>query len=159
MFQSRYFLVAAMYAAGAGVPAGLVLYGLFPDWSLMYLADPAHLPGLLIVPFLAGHLLLGPPIGFWIVYQLLRRRWPHTWAVVAAGPGAALLGLLLGAGRVFTVAYYDAFHAQQAGLSLLRSELFLPLMLIWGAAVSVYVFAVLHVRRHVELAQGVPAAR
>lgn len=152
-------MVAAMYAAGAGVPAGLVLYGLFPDWSLMYLADPGHLPGLLVVPFLSMHLLLGPLLGFWMVYRLLRRPWPHTWAVVAAGPASALVGLVLGGGRVFTVAYYDAFHAGQVGLSLVRSELFLPLMLIWGAAVSVYVFAVLHVRRHVELARGVPAAR
>ena len=62
--------------------------------------------------------------------------------------------MALGAGRLGTVAYYDAFHAGQSGLSLLRSALFLPLMLTVGAEVSVYVFTVMHTRRHVDMVQG-----
>ena len=148
-------MVAALFGAAALTPAILVLYALFPDWSLMYLANPAHLPGLLIVPVLLAQGLAGPPLGYLVAHRLLRL--PDRRPLRAAFAAVVVVGvgmLLLGAGRLGTVAYYDAFHAGQPGLSLLRSALFLPLMLTVGAAVSVYVFVVMHTRRHVEMVQG-----
>jgi uncharacterized BrkB/YihY/UPF0761 family membrane protein len=153
--KSRYFLVAAMFGAGVLTPVLLVLYALFPDWSLMYLANPAHLPLLLVVPMLLLHGLAGAPLGFLVVHRLLRLHDPRPLRMLFWGVlGAALVILVFGAGRLTTVAYYDAFHAGGPGLSLLRSALFLPLMLTVGAAVSVYVFTVMHTRRHVEMVQG-----
>ena len=42
-FRTRYFAVVVLFASGALMPAGLVVYAQYPDWSLMYLANPAHL--------------------------------------------------------------------------------------------------------------------
>ncbi|MCA9551097.1 MAG: hypothetical protein KC933_13770 [Myxococcales bacterium] len=152
---SRYFLVAAMFGAAALTPATLVLYALFPDWSLMYLANPAHLPMLLVLPMLLLAGLAGPPLGFLVVHRLLPLHDRRPLKAVFGGVGTlALIIALTGAGRLTTVAFYDGFHAGQPGLSLLRSALFLPLMLTVGAAVSVYVFTVMHTRRHVEMVQG-----
>lgn len=142
------------------MPAVLVLYGLFPDWSLMYLANPAHLPGLLTVPGLALTAAAAPAAGFLAVHRQMQARSP--WARRAVWIVCGVLGgsmVLFGTGRLFTVALYDVFHAGQATLSLARSGLFLPLMLITGAVVSVYVYALMHTRRHVELSRGLPGSR
>lgn len=159
-FKSRYFAVAGMFGLVALMPSVLVMYGLFPDWTLMYLSNPAHLPGLLIVPFLALHTGLAPALGFLAVYRAQHARvsWGHKSIWFGAG-GVALLLLLFGGGRLLTVAYYDGFHGGGRGLSLPRSALFLPLMLTTGAVVSVYVYAIMHTKRHVELGRGVPSTR
>ena len=158
-YKSRYFAVTAMFGAATLMPANLVLYALYPDWSLMYLANPAHLSPVLLVPFLAVHFVGGPLAGFFVVQRLLGHPDPWRLKTVFYGVGFAfLVALIAGSGRVFTVAYYDAFHAGQEGLSLFRSALFLPLMLTWGVVASVFVYAVMHVRRHVELGLGVPQA-
>lgn len=141
------------------MPATLVLYGLFPDWSLMYLANPAHLSGFLMVPLLVLATAGGPALGFLALFHALRqsktwrRRGP--WLVLWALAG---LILLFGGGRLFTVAYYDAFHGGGGRLPLLQSALFLPLMLCSGAVASVYVYVVMHVKRHIEFGRGLPPA-
>lgn len=158
--SSRYFAVAGMFGAGVLMPAVLVLYGLFPDWSLMYLANPAHLPRLLVLPVLALLSAAAPALGFLAVQRQLSAREP--WARRAIWIACGVIGGLtavLGAGRLFTVALYDVFHAGAATLTLARSALFLPLMLITGAVVSVYVYALMHTRRHVELSRGLPGHR
>lgn len=158
--ECRYFLVAALFGGAALMPAQLVLYGLFPDWTLMYLANPAHLSGLLVVPVLALASAGAPALGFVARHDALGAREAWRRRAVWIGPGAlAAIVVLFGGGRLATVAYYDAFHAGGRGVSLFRSELFLPLMLTTGAVVSVYVYAVLHIRRHVELGRGLPVSR
>lgn len=157
---SRYFVVANLFGVASLMPAILVLYGLFPDWSLMYLANPSHLSGFLIVPVLVLAAAGGPALGFLAIFHALRqsktwrRRGP--WVVLWALAGVILL---FGGGRILTVAYYDAFHTAGARLGLFQSALFLPLMLCAGAVVSVYVYVVMHVKRHIEMGRGLPTDR
>lgn len=156
--RTRYFLVVAILAGAVVMPSGLVLYALYPDWSLMYLAHPGHLSPFLAFPALALAYLGAPPLGFFAALWL-GARLRGVPGLLGGLAGAALLTFVLGARRIFTVAHYDAFHHRGFTLSLSDSALFLPLLLVEGAAVSVLVFAVLHVRRHLELSEDLPALR
>ncbi len=153
-------MVTNIFGVGALMPAVLVLYALFPDWSLMYLANPAHLSGFLMVPVLILLAVGGPALGFLSVDRALRQteRWRRQAVWIAPAVVATII-LLFGAGRIFTVAFYDGFHGTVGGLSLFQSALFLPLMLTVGAVTSVYVYAVMHLKRHVELCRGLPGGR
>jgi hypothetical protein len=153
-------MVANIFGVGVHAPAVLTLYMLFPDWSLMYLANPAHLSGFLMVPVLLLLAVGGPALGFLAVDRALRQteRWRRQAVWIAPGVVAAII-LLFGSGRILTVAYYDAFHGSVGGLSLFQSALFLPLMLTVGAVTSAYVYAVMHLKRHVELCRGLPTGR
>lgn len=158
--KSRYFVVAGFFGLAALAPAGLALYLLYPDWSLMYLANPRHLSLAMMIPFLFALYALTPPLGFLATLRLLAepRRGPRRAALVT-WIGVTAFVLVFGLNRIFTVAHYDAFHYGGLRLSLFGSALFLPLVLIGGAVVSVYAYAILHVRRHIDLGEDLPALR
>jgi hypothetical protein len=158
--KSRYFVVAGFFGFAALAPAGLALYLLYPDWSLMYLADPKHLSLAMMIPFLFVLYALTPPLGFLATLRLFAERRPGPRRA-ALGSWALVFLFVVGFGfdRLFTVAFYDSFHYDGPTLSLFGSALFLPLVLIGGAVVSVFAYALLHVRRHIELGEDLPALR
>ncbi len=158
--SNRYFGTAAVFALGAVAPAGLSLYGMFPDWSLMYLANPAHLSMWVMAPLLGLLYVVSPLAGYLITYRLMAQKQAQALkASLVIVSLMALLTLLIGWDRLSTVAYYDDFHYGGQVLMLRRSNLFAPLVLSFGAIAGVFVFTVMHLRRHVELAARVPGAR
>ena len=158
-FRSRYLAIAGLFGTLVLTPAGLALYLLFPDWSLMYFANPAHLGWYLVVPLLVFLYLGGPPIGFLVTRLLLLRSRPRDRRLVLL-TWILLLGIVLigGAARLGRVAYYEAFHTGEVSLTLVRSSLFLPLLAITGATVAVLVFTLMPLRRHMEAAEALPAS-
>ena len=44
LLKNRFGAVVLMFALGGMMPAGLVMYVQYPDWSLMYMANPVHVP-------------------------------------------------------------------------------------------------------------------
>ncbi len=140
-----------LFAAGALVPAGIVLYAQYPDWVLLYLANPAHLPP--VLPELA--LLLGyltsPAIGFLVAHRCLVNRRADLLRMLLAGTAAtAGLMLLMAGGRLFTVAYYDDFHHGGHTVPLTGSPLVWALLMIVFFVVFSCAFSVLQIRRHSE---------
>ena len=158
--KSRYFIVIGFFGLAALAPAGLALYLLYPDWSLMYLANSAHLPIAMMIPLLFVTFALAPPLGFLATLKAyaVRRSGPRRllWSLWF---GVGVFVLVFGFGRLVTVAHYDSYHYGGPTLSLFSSALFLPLVLIGGAVVSVFAYALLHVRRHIDLAEDLPALR
>ena len=154
--RSRYLAVAALLGA-VMAPAGLVLYLLFPDWTLMYLANPAHLSAVLMVPLL--FLLYGaaPVLGYLVARQLVvKERFKAVRSVTIAV--LVLVAALIAGGfqRLTTVAYYDHFYYGEGGVALTQSTLLLPLLLVAGAITSVVVATNMHLRRHLALIEKLP---
>jgi hypothetical protein len=157
--RTRYAAVAALLAGLVFVPAGLALHALSPDWNLMYLANPAHLPLAAVWAALLAHHALAPLAGFRLGVALAAR--PEPWPLPAAGATllVAAVGLLGGGWRALTtVAHYDAYHLGGPTLRLADSALFLPCTVAAGAVLAAVVHAVLHVRRHAEIGEAVPGA-
>jgi hypothetical protein len=149
--RTRYFVAVLLFAGLVWVPSGLALFLAYPDWSLMYLANPVHLPMALALPVMIGAYLIAPPAGFLVTHQLMREK--KAWWLRGTLGGVAVLALLIvlaGAERLLTVAYYDAFHYGGARVSLFRSPLILPLVLISVAVVGAFVATARYVLRHVE---------
>lgn len=150
--RTRYFAVAALYGLLAAGPAQLLLYVLFPDWSLMYLADPAHLPliGTAAVVFAVA---AGAPLaGFLVTHRLLLapRRTPARLGT--AVPLLVLASIaFLGRHRIARVAYYQAYHLGGDVLPIEASRLVLALPLIVVALVVLLVWSFIAVRRHASL--------
>lgn len=141
--------VALMFGALALLPAGLALYILFPDWSLMYTAQPVHASLLMTGALLSVAFVMTPMAGCFAVRSLgpsnRGRRW--GWLLLTLG-GAVLAGLVtLGWQRLTTVAYYEAFHYGGFRLALVESALFFPLIVFAASLAGVYVFSLLHLRR------------
>jgi hypothetical protein len=156
--RTRYFALAVMFAVGVLTPAGLGLYLAFPDWSLMYLANPAHLPGWMVWPVLLFFYLAGGPIFFLITARLITE--PKQWPLRAMVIGLSLFLLatfFLGFDRLTTVAYYEAYHHGLSTIPLSSSTLLLPLILALGAVGGVLYFSLRHIRRHLELLQDLPS--
>ena len=149
-----------LFAGGVLAPAGLGLYQVYPDWSLMYLANPAHLPGWMVWPVLLIFYLAGVPIFFLITARLMTE--PKQWPLRALLIGLSvflLATLFLGFDRLTTVAYYEAYHHRLATIPLSSSSLLLPLLLAVGAVGGVLYFSLRHIRRHVDLLQDLPRLR
>jgi hypothetical protein len=158
--RTRYFAVAALFAAGVLAPAGLGLYLVFPDWSLMYLANPAHLPAWMVWPVLLIFYLAGAPIFFLITTRLMTepKQWPLRALLI--GLGLSLLAtIFLGFDRLTTVAYYEAYHHRLSTIPLSSSSLLLPLLLALGAVGGVLYFSLRHIRQHLELVQDLTRLR
>lgn len=160
--RTRYFTVVLVLAGSALVPAGLVLYALYPDWSWMYFVNPAQVPllmGLLVV--LLG--LLGASVmGFFVTHRLMRRR-PRLlpWTLYGAAFGFVAI-MAAGRHRLGRVAHYDAFHYGGTSLALSDSPLLLSLLILVPACLGMVLFTCLMVARHVEsahrLARSLPPA-
>jgi hypothetical protein len=151
--ESRYFAATAVYAAlfGAGCA---VLAGLYPDWSMLYLASPAHLGRWLLVPLSLLLGFLAPLAGFVIAQRMLSR--PNT----RLGPGLWVLGLLLGVGlalvwgRIGVLAHFEAFHFGGPTLPLFGSEATLPVLLVLSAMVGALLAIRWHIQRHIKVSSA-----
>ena len=141
-------------------PTGLVLYAEFPDWMLMYLANPAHLSPIFMFPLVLALYLGSPLLGFLIAHRLLRQERERLVRGLLVGLGAAMaLVAVLGRARLLGVAYYDAFHGGGEVLSVFRSSLLLALFPCSVAIVGILAFAVISVRRHAEVAERLPPTK
>lgn len=147
--ETRYFVVVGLFAASAIAPASLVLYLLYPDWALMYFADPAHLPLWLVLPFVLALGLLTPVSGFFAVQRLLAGRHRHRPMLYGLAV-VSLSVLVFGWHRLSVLAYYDAFHLGGDAISLFASEALLPLLLVLPALVAGYVLARRGIQRHIK---------
>lgn len=151
--RTRYALVVLSFGGALLGPAGLMLYLLFPDWSLMYLANPAHLALGVMAPLIFSTHALAPFAGFLVMHRLLvteRARYVVHFALVLVA--LAVVGL----GRLSTVQSYAGYHAGGERLAVLDSPLSLALVVValaWGGLLA---FAILAVRRHVLLSELLP---
>jgi len=158
--RTRYFVVVLLFAGGALMPAGVVVYTQYPDWALMYLANPAHLSALVMIPVVMA-LYLGTPVaGFWLTHRFIAQKNERAIRnLLGILVGLSLFIVLFGAGRLLTVAYYDDFHHGGLIVPLYRSPLVWALLLIIFFVCFAFVFSLLQVRRHVELIQAVELPR
>jgi hypothetical protein len=149
--HTRYFGVVLLFAGLTWVPSGLALFLTYPDWSLMYLANPAHLPLALSVPFLVVSYLVAPAAGFLLTHQAQQEKNPW-WLRASFGvpTSLALLVLLVGHQRLLTVAYYDAFHLGLGGVSLFRSPLLIALSVVVAAVTGAFAMTLKAVKAHVR---------
>jgi hypothetical protein len=153
--RTRYFASVVLFAGLVWVPSGIAMYLAFPDWSLMYFANPQHLPLALALPVLFV-LYLGTPLaGFFVTHQALLRK-DSRWLRASAAAIAILLLIVLvpGRHRLLSVAYYDDFQYGGPVLGLFQSALILPLSIVCVAVVGAFVATVRRVRLHVRASLG-----
>ncbi len=135
-------------------PVATYLYLAYPDWSWMYLADPARLgkgTGLAVVVLT----VLMVPAGFLLGWLLLRVGPAPRWAAKWGDPWLLLVLLLLLVGmglvvgllhkRLFTVGHYEDFvsgappmdrSARPAAQSITHGRLALALLCIWPVVLT-----------------------
>ena len=160
VIRTRYFLVCFGYAALIVVPAGLGLYVLYPDWSLMYFANPEHLPLPIVLPALLAAYALGAPSGFLLTHRLGQepRRWPlRLFLLLVLASFSVVMGV--GWNRLTTVAYYDAFHHGLASMRLLSSALLLPALLSIAALIGTLVACLRRIASHLDALDALPSDR
>lgn len=158
--QTRYFAAAAAWSAGVFAPSGLALYALYPDWMLMYLASPAHLPSVVVLPLLFLAYALLPLGGFLGTQRLLApERRPWLRAKLAAVLLLLLLVVAFGYEALGTVAYWESFHTGGGGVSVLRSPLLLALLPGVVAVSGILAFIAMSAKRHAELVDHLPGER
>jgi hypothetical protein len=158
--HSRYFGVTVMFGVGAMVPSGVTFYALFPDWSLMYLANPEHLSKWIMFPLLTVIYACAPIAGFLLTHRFLLEQRPRAPAVLLSSLSTLIVAtLIFGRDRLLTVAYYDAFYAGGATLPLFRSRLAIMLPLACVAIGALFLAVLIAVRRHVQLTESLPEAQ
>jgi hypothetical protein len=115
------FVLVSQHAAAVATVA-LYFYAVHPAWSGMYVVDPHHISGLLVLPLMVGHAAL--VLGAWYgAAQLLRR--DHLLALLYTGGGLGLLTFLLavlGRARLATAADFAGYAAHR-GVALFSVEL------------------------------------
>lgn len=156
--RTRYSAVALLFGVAALGPAAVVFYALFPDWSLMYFANPAHLSAAVMIPLLFVVAALSPVIGYGTTHRLGRLDSPRALRLSFVLVWLALFAFFsLGGERLGSVAYYDAFHAGGERVSLWRSPLLFGVLVASAAILTWITFALIIVRRHVDLSEHLPA--
>src|SRR5262245_31696036 len=76
--RTRYSAVAALFGVAALGPAAVAFYALYPDWSLMYFANPAHLSTAAMIPLLYLGAAISPVIGYGATHLLGRLDSPRA---------------------------------------------------------------------------------
>jgi hypothetical protein len=148
--RNRYVAVVAMFACGGLMPAGLVFYIQRPDWSLMYLANPDHIPQLVITPLIMLIYVGSPLLGFWATFLCLKSRWPAAVPILFALCGLELLILLVwGWDRLFSVGYYNDYHYAGQTLNLLDSKLIWTVAGVALVIGGLYVYCLYLLRDHI----------
>ncbi|HRC58158.1 MAG: hypothetical protein IPI49_18040 [Myxococcales bacterium] len=114
--------VLVLQHAGAVATVALYFYAVHPAWAGMYLVDPRHVSGVLVLPLMVGHgaLVVG---GWYGAAQLVRRG--QLQPVLYAGGVLLLLTLLLGIGartRLSTASDFAGYAARR-GVALFSVEL------------------------------------
>jgi hypothetical protein len=155
--RTRYCAVAAMFGVAAIGPSAALFYALYPDWSLMYFANPAHLSSAVMIPLLYLFAATSPVIGFLTTFRLSQLKKPRALRLSFAMVWLALFAFFaIGGERLGAVAYYDAFHAGGERVSLARSPLLFAVLVAALAIIAWIVFALIVVRRHVDLSEHLP---
>lgn len=152
--RTRYFAIVLLFASGALMPAGLVVFAQYPDWAVMYLFNTAHVPVWLCVPALIVAYLAAPPAGFLWMHRAIVRR-SGARAIFGGLGGLAAAIAVLGAPRLLVVAHYDRFHHLADGTPLWKSALLLPLVAITACVIFAFAFALLELLRHVRAIEDV----
>ena len=129
-FGGPAFVFVVLHAAVVVVPIGLYFVAVHPAWAWHFAVDPAHVPGLAIVPLVVGQAAL--VVGGWYGGALLLRRDRRRLALyLLAGLVVAFgLSLTLLVDRLTTAATYTAYHAG-------RGAGFLEVELGWAVITSV----------------------
>src|SRR5262245_16632596 len=68
--RTRSRAAAALFGVAALGPAAVAFYALYPDWSLMYFANPAHLSAAVMFPLLFAVAAMSPVVGFGTTHRL-----------------------------------------------------------------------------------------
>jgi hypothetical protein len=139
-FAGPAFLFVVLHAAVVVAPVALYFYAVHPAWAWHYWVDPAHVPGLAVVPLFVGHAAL--VIGAWYAGALLIRRDHRDVALYVLGgiAFALVIAVLLLWHRLTTDASFSEFHAG-GGVGFLDVELgwavITSLMAIAGSTIYV----------------------
>jgi hypothetical protein len=156
--RTRYSAVAALFGVAVLGPAAIAFYALYPDWSLMYFANPAHLSTAVMMPLLFLIAAMSPVIGYGTTHRLGRLDSPRALRLSFVAVWLALFAFFaLGGERLGAVAYYDAFHAGGERVGLAGSPLLFAVSLAAIGMVVWIVFSLIVVRRHVDLSEHLPA--
>ncbi len=146
---TRYFAATAIFGGAVLLPVGLAEYAVAPDWSLMYLANPTHVPMVLAALVIVALLLGAPLVGFLVAHRLASQRL-GGWSRLQVF-GALLLTLVTlvaGRGRLSRVTHYESFHYHGPFVPLLGSKLSIALFVLIPVAAGAFVFVLSEVRRH-----------
>lgn len=147
--HGRYLMATVLYSSLVLTPIALLLHFTFPDWHLMYLANPAHISAFVMIPLLIVLVVLAPALGFLLGARLVLS--DQLAGVRAALGGAAILALIIvlaGWDRVSQVAYYESFHYGGQQIPVSSSSLLIALLAALPAAAGAFALVFLTVRRH-----------
>jgi hypothetical protein len=129
-FAGPAFLFVVLHAAVVVAPIALYFYAVHPAWAWHYWADPAHVPGLALVPLVVGH--AGLVIAGWYGGAFLVRRGLRDVGLYTLGGVTVLflIATLLLYRRLVTDGSFAQYHrGQGAG--------FLDVELGWAVITSV----------------------
>lgn len=159
--RTRYFVATVLYAGAALVPTGLVLYALFPDWSLMYVANPSQLSWVVMVPVVAALCFGAPLLGFFVAQRFIAAQRPDAIPRALLSLAVVALAIVaLGWGALTKVGYYEAYHYGGTLLPLARSPVVVALAgcLAVLAALLAYTHRVLaaHIEALADVEEGRP---
>ena len=139
LLKNRFGAVVLMFALGGMMPAGLVMYVQYPDWSLMYMANPDHIPQWLVIPTIALLYSFSPVVGFLLFGLSVKKK--YVWMTPLLVTLITLSVVILagwGWDRLAMVGYYNDFFYKGTLIPLSESTLFSTLL-----AVSLVVFTLL----------------
>jgi hypothetical protein len=155
--RTRYCAMTLLFGVAVLGPAAVAFYALYPDWSLMYLANPAHLSALVMMPLLFIVAAVSPVAGFAATYKLSTLESPRALRLSFALVWVALFAFFsIGGERLGAVAYYDAFHGGGERVALSGSPLLFA-VIIAAIAATVWIFyGLILVKKHVDLSEHVP---
>ncbi len=148
--RTRYFAATAIYSGAALVPSGLALYLLYPDWSLMYVANPAMLPAPIMIPVVIALCFGAPILGFFVAQRLIvahRARAIRRALIALLALGMMIIGL--GFGALTRVGYYEAYHYGGEMIPLAKSPVIVALAIILPALGAVFGYTRRTIRRHI----------
>jgi len=141
-FFGRYLAAVVLFELFFFMPGGYWLYRTYPDWSLMYVFDPATLPWL--NPLLVAVLYLAAAVaGFSASFAAVRRGRGGA-AVAGMAVMIALLGAIFvwGLKRLMLVGTFSGFGSGTGMTSILHSALSwqLAIIVVWVVSPLAVIF-------------------
>lgn len=146
--RGAYAKVALWFGLLVWMPATLGVYLLAPDWSLMYLANPIHLPAALMFPLIALSSAGAPALGFLAAQRIDASA--HGRQLYATVGGALLLLLGFGMRRIATGGTYEDVHYGTGGVWLSQLAVFWPVLIITLVALAALALTLAQVRQRVR---------
>lgn len=158
--RTRYFVATMLYAGAALVPAGLVLFVLFPDWSLMYVVNPSQLSWFLMLPVVVAACFGAPILGFFVGQRFIATQRVEAIGRVLLSLGIAALALVtLGWGALTKVGYYEAYHYGGTLVPLAQSPVLVALVSCLGVLAVLFVYTQRALAAHVVALADVEEGR